>query len=119
MESLIFSQIGQITAISILGIVAAFVCNTRCKRLSLAVLFAAVVAGVVFTFGSMFFCMIYIKVKGFEPEGLSYWAIFSFRDIILRMFVPGFAIALVPALVVVLWLRIANSKRIAKPRSYS
>lgn len=114
MESLLFSQIGQITIISILGIVAALVCNTRCKRLSLAALFAAVVAGVVYTLGSIIFCIIYIKVKGLPTEGLSSWAIFNFRDIILRMFVPGFVVAVVPVLLVTLWLRIAKSTRAAK-----
>ena len=85
----------------------ALVFDTLCKRFWLTVLLAAVVTGGVYTLG----CVIYMMV--ITSEWLTYWHARAYGDI-PRMFVLGYVIAVVPALLAVLWLRIAKSKKAAK-----
>ena len=97
----------QIVIIAMLSFVVALVFNEQCKRFWLTVLLAAVVTGGVYTLG----CVIYMMV--ITSEWLTYWHARAYGDI-PRMFVLGFVIAVVPALLAVFWLRIAKSKKAAK-----
>lgn len=95
-----------------LSIVAALAFNALCKRSWLAALSAAVVTGGVYTLA----CIIYMQA--ITLEGFAYWDARIFGDM-PRMFVLGFAVALVPVSFVVLWLRIAKSKRTTEPLRHS